>query len=52
VWRRHDIFAVDDAAAIAVAGELFRVHAEQRTLVNFCLCEGTGRFVYESRRAN
>lgn len=50
VWRRQDIFASDDAAAKAKAEELYRAHAAQRTLTNFYLCEGTGRFIYESPR--
>jgi hypothetical protein len=52
VWRRHDIFAPDDAAAKIKAEELYRAHAAQRTLTNFYLCDGAGRFIYESPRGN
>ena len=48
LWRRHDIFASDDAAAKSKAEELYRTHAVRRTLINFYLCEGAGRFVYGS----
>jgi hypothetical protein len=52
VWRRHDIFASDDGAAKSKAEELYRAHAAQRTLISYSLCEGGGRFVYESPRGN
>ena len=46
VWRRHDIFAIDDGAAKVAAEKLYRAHAMQRTLTHFSLYEGAGRFVY------
>ena len=49
LWRRHDIYASDDAAAKAEAEELYRNHASQRTLMNFYLCDSTGRPIYESK---
>jgi hypothetical protein len=48
LWRRHDIYACDDATAKAEAQELYRAHASQRTLTNFYLCDSTGRSIYES----
>jgi hypothetical protein len=48
LWRRHDIFAADDATARAAAEDLYRTHAAERTLTNFYLCDGAGRSVCAS----
>jgi hypothetical protein len=48
LWRRRDIYAADDAAAKAVADDLFCTHASQQTLTNFYLCDSGGRTIYES----
>jgi hypothetical protein len=50
LWRRHDIYAFDDAAASAKAEELYRTHASQRILTNFYLCDSGGRTIYNSPR--
>lgn len=48
LWRRHDIFATDDATAKAEAQALYRIHVSTRTLTYFYLCDSGGRPVYES----
>jgi hypothetical protein len=48
LWRRHDIYATDDATARAAAEDLYRTHAAQRTLTNFYLCDSAGRSIYAS----
>ncbi len=48
LWRRRDIYASDDAAAKAAAEDLYRNHADQRTLTTFYLCDSAGRSIYES----
>jgi hypothetical protein len=50
LWRRHDIYASDDATAKAEAEDLYRTHASQRTLTNFYLCDSAGRSIYQSVR--
>ena len=50
LWRRRDIYAADDAAAKAVAEDLYRTHAFQRILTSFYLCDSAGRSIYESVR--
>jgi len=48
LWRRHDIFATDDATAKAGAEALYRTHGSARTLTCFYLCDSGGRPVYGS----
>jgi len=48
LWRRHDIYATDDATAIAEAEALCRTHTSARTLTSFYLCDSAGRPIYES----
>jgi hypothetical protein len=48
LWRRHDIFALDDGAAKLEAEDYYRSHAAGPTFTSFFLCSGGGRFVYES----
>jgi hypothetical protein len=50
LWRRRDIFASDEAAAIAEAEDLYRTHASERILTNFHLCDSAERSIYESAR--
>jgi len=48
LWRRHDIFALDDGAAQVDAEAYYRDHAERPTLTSFSLYSSGGRFVYGS----
>jgi hypothetical protein len=48
LWRRHDIFALNDGAAKLEAEEYYRNHAAGPTFTSFLLCSDGGRFVYES----
>jgi len=48
LWRRHDIYASDDATAQAKAEDLYRTHASERTLTSFYLCDSVGRLICES----
>jgi hypothetical protein len=48
LWRRHDIFVLDDGAAKVDAEEYYRGHAERLKFTSFFLCSEGGRFVYES----
>ena len=48
LWRRHDIYASDDAAAKIEAEGLYRTHGSQRTLTKFYLCDSGGRPIYQS----
>ena len=48
LWRRHDIYASDDAAAKAEAEALYLTYASARTLTSFYLCDSVGRPIYES----
>ena len=43
LWRRHDIYALDDGAA----EECYLDHATRVTLTSFSLYSGSGRFVCE-----
>jgi hypothetical protein len=47
LWRRHDIFALDDGAAKLEAKEYYGNHAARRTFTSFSLCSDGGRSVYE-----
>jgi len=49
LWRRHDIYASDDAAAKVEAEDLYRTHASQRILTSFYLCDSAGRTIYQSQ---
>lgn len=48
LWRRHDIYASDDAAAKAEAEDLYTAHAAERRVTSFYLCDSAGRPVCES----
>ena len=48
LWRRHDIFALDDDAATLEAEEYYRDHAARPIFTSFLLCTGGGRLVYQS----
>ena len=48
LWRRHDIFALDDGAAKLEAEQYYRNHAARPTFTSFLLSSDGGRFVYES----
>jgi hypothetical protein len=48
LWRRHNIFALDDGAAKLAAEEYYRDHAARPTFTSFFLCTGGGRFVFQS----
>jgi hypothetical protein len=48
LWRRHDIFALDDGAAKLAAEEYYRAHAARPIFTSFFLCTGGGRFVSQS----
>jgi hypothetical protein len=48
LWRRRDIYAIDDTTAKAEAEAVYRTHASQRTLTNFYLCDSSGRSIYAS----
>jgi hypothetical protein len=48
LWRRRDIFALNDGAAKLEAEEYYRNHAARPTFTSFLLCSDSGRFVYES----
>ena len=50
LWRRRDIYAADDATAIAEAEALYYTHASDRALTNFYLCDGVGRSIYQSAK--
>jgi hypothetical protein len=52
LWRRHDIYASDDAAAQVEAEDLYCTHASQRILTNFYLCDSGGRTIYRSPSGN
>lgn len=47
LWRRHDIYALDDGAAEVEAHECYRDHATRLILISFSLCSSSGRFVCE-----
>ena len=47
LWRRHDIFALDDGAAKVAAEIYYRGHAERLDFTSFSLCESGGGFVCE-----
>lgn len=47
LWRRHDIYALDDGAAKIEAEECYRDYATRLTLTSFPLYSGSGRFVGE-----
>jgi hypothetical protein len=47
LWRRHDIYASDDASARVEAKNLYRAHTSQRILTNFYLCDSGGRTIYQ-----
>ena len=47
LWRRHDIYALDDGAAKVEAEERYCDHASRLTLTSFSLYSGSGRFVCE-----
>jgi hypothetical protein len=47
LWRRHDIYALDDGAAKVAAEECYLDHATRLTLTSFSLCSSRGRFVCE-----
>ena len=47
LWRRHDIYALDDGAAKVAAVECYLDHATRLTLTSFSLCSSSGRFVCE-----
>ena len=48
LWRRHDIFALDDGTAKLEAEQYYRNHAARPTFTSFLLSSDGGRFVYES----
>ena len=50
LWRRRDIYAADDATAIAEAEALYYTHAAERALTNFFLCDDVGRSIYQSAK--
>jgi hypothetical protein len=45
LWRRHDIYALDDNAAKIAADGVYRGHAAQRPLTSFSLYTTSGRLV-------
>ena len=47
LWRRYDIYALDDGAAKVAAEECYLDHATRRTLTSFSLSSSSGRFVCE-----
>ena len=47
LWRRYDIYALDDGAAKVAAEECYLDHATRLTLTSFSLCSSSGRFVCE-----
>src|SRR3954454_16393490 len=47
LWRRHDIYALDDSSAKVEAEECYRDHATRLTLTSFSLYSGSGRFICE-----
>ncbi len=47
LWRRHDIFAVDDRDAKLRADKLYQTYEMTMTLTSFYLCEETGRSVFQ-----
>ena len=48
LWRRHDIFALNDRAAKLEAEGYYRNHAARPMFTSFLLSSEGGRFVYES----
>ena len=52
LWHRHDIFALNDAAARLDAEAYYRDHAERPILTSFSLYTSGGRFVCESPHAD
>ena len=48
LWRRHDIFALNDGAAKLEAEGYYRNHAARPMFTSFLLSSEGGRFVYES----